>query len=124
MNVKKFARRRAWQVGLGVILFLVILGGPILGMSNIGGITNLNADISKLFPTLQVDHGQATQLGGKVATGLDQTIKVNPDNGGVRLTIDALDEFTYQGELNKSLRVLKSEFLFRNSEIIKFLGHD
>lgn len=124
MDAKKFAGRRVWQVGLGVILFLMILGGPISGMSNIGGLTNLDGDISKLFPTLQVDHGQATQLGGKVATGLNQTIKVNPDNGGVRLTIDALDDFTYQGELNKSLRVLKSEFSFRNPEIVKSLGHD
>ncbi|HEX3044210.1 MAG TPA: hypothetical protein VHY08_05610 [Bacillota bacterium] len=92
-------------------------------MTKLNGVMGLDADISKLFPIEQVERGEAIQLGGKVATGLNQTIKVNPDNGGVRLTISA-DEFTYQGDLNKSLRVVKSEFLFRNPEIIKSLGHD
>jgi hypothetical protein len=119
--------RKKWHRG-GVappvlILFLVFFGGSIAGMTKLNGVMGLDADISKLFPIEQVERGEAIQLGGRVAAGLNQTIKVNPDNGGVRLTISA-DEFTYQGELDKSLRVVKSEFLFRNPDIIKSLGHD
>ncbi len=107
--------------GIALILFF---SGSFLDLKA-GTFTSVlkNPELSILFPEIQEYSGVVYSLGGSHITPFSHTIKVDQSTGNIVIyTVGT--EFEYQGQLDPYLQIKTSDFIFKNSEMINFLGHD
>jgi hypothetical protein len=96
-----------------------------------GWITNPRADASTIasdqitlrLPTHQELKGEENSMGGTSVTPFIYTVNKDETTGTIEVVTIAND-FEFNCHLDQSLLVRDSVFLFKNPNMIKFLGHD
>jgi hypothetical protein len=104
-----------------IVLSLVFFGGVFHSQSNASAI--LREQIALLFPVHQELKGEESSMGGILVTPFTNTVNMDEATGMIEITTVASD-FEYNCHLDQSLQVRDSVFVFKNQNMIKFLGHD
>jgi hypothetical protein len=82
-----------------------------------------NTDVGRVLPAVSEVAGESVQLNGKTAGPFSQSFKLDQAGGLAYINIVS-DMFEFHGSYTPALRVVKSEFVFKNQDLIAYLGHD
>lgn len=114
--------KHLFWLNLVIVISAVTVFDGFIGLQ-VNAMTASRDDITLLFPAQQEFKGEGSLLGGSILTPFIHTVNVETATGEIRITTVACD-FEYQSCLDRSLQVKDSIFVFKNQDMIKFLGHD
>jgi len=112
-------RRRTWIQMILAILWGLCLATPLAK----GLATGPDLEIGRVLPAMTEISGQAYQLNGKTSGAFTQSFQLDDASGLITIAIVS-DIFEFQGSFTPALRVVKSEFVFKDQDLITYLGHD
>ena len=117
-----FQNRNRFKLGILVGLLLVVTGN-CLAYEKLSSLFNSGEAVSSLLPVSQSFNGKASLLGGKANFPFTQTVNIDSQTKEIMIEIRS-NSYIFTGRLDQFLRLQESISIFKDKELIKFLGHD